>query len=177
MTTQWYSRVGIGIVGLMLTGCATIVNGAHQDLTITSQPSALCVTVDGQAFGPSPVVASLRRAHPHTVKVEWQGYTPFEMTVTPVVSSMIWGNAILGGPIGLLVDGVTESGYELAPLSVHAFFPTAIGQGLQQRSMECPLSELALEQQRSRLSKTQLAKTMVDVRSGYIPYTPNNGSH
>ncbi len=172
---QCVLAVGIIVAGWMATGCATIVNGTHQDLVITSQPSALCVTVDGQAFGPSPVVASLRRAHPHTVKVEWQGYTPFEMTVTPTVSSMIWGNALLGGPLGLVVDGMTEAGFELAPHSVHAFFPTAIGQGPPQRSTECPVSELALEQQRSRLSKTQLAKTMVDARPGYSPYQQSMG--
>lgn len=177
MTRHGHSLIGIVIVGLMLSGCATIVNGTHQDLAITSQPSALCVTVDGQAFGPSPVVVSLRRAHMHTVKVDWEGYTPYEMTVTPMVSSMIWGNAILGGPLGLLIDGVMETGFELAPHSVHAFFPTPVGQGPLRRSTECPLSELALEQQRSRLSKTQLAKTMVDARSGYTPYTSNNGSH
>lgn len=176
MTRRWHSLIGIPMVGLMLTGCATIVNGTHQDLAITSQPSALCVTVDGQAFGPSPVVVSLRRAQAHTVKVDSDGYTPYEMTVTPKVSAMIWGNALIGGLPGLVIDGMMETGYELAPYAVHAFFPTPIGQVPLGRSKECPFSELALEQQRSRLLKTQLAQT-VDARSGYTPYTPNNGSH
>lgn len=105
----------------LTTGCASLVNGTHQDIAITSNTGNGLVFVDGNAVGNSPVVAHLDRKHAHVVKVEQPGYAADERTIQPETNDWVWGNVIFGGLIGLFVDGIAGGMYDLVPASVHAY--------------------------------------------------------
>lgn len=159
-----FLAIGITVAGWMATGCATILNGNHQDLTVTSQPEALCVTINGEPYGATPVVASLPRGATYLVQIRQDSYLPYEMTVVPVTNQMIWGNLVLGGLIGMAVDGATKAAYEHQPSRVHAYFPVSVGQAMTHKTEDCPVSMAILEERRRKAEKTQM------VKAGYTAY-------
>jgi hypothetical protein len=65
--------------------------------------------------GTTPVVAKLSRRESHLVKIEMDGYQPFEATLTRGVSGWVWGNIVFGGLIGLAVDAISGGMFKLTP--------------------------------------------------------------
>jgi hypothetical protein len=100
---------------ITLSGCATIMHGTSQDIGFQSTPTNAKVTVDGLPMGNTPVVAKLSRKDNHIVKMNLDGYQPFEATLTRSTSGWVWGNIVFGGLIGLAVDAMTGGLYNLSP--------------------------------------------------------------
>jgi len=98
-----------------LTGCATIMHGTSQDIGFQSSPTNAKVLVDGLPMGNTPVVAKLSRKDNHIVKMNLDGYQPFEATLTRGTSGWVWGNIVFGGLIGLAVDAMSGGLYNLTP--------------------------------------------------------------
>ncbi|NOU09380.1 MAG: PEGA domain-containing protein [Nitrospira sp.] len=154
--------IGIVVAGWMATGCATVANGPNQDLTVTSQPEALCVKINGDSYGATPVVASLPRGKTYVVEVAKDRYHPYQLTVVPTASGMIWGNLLFGGLIGMAVDSTSGAGYNHSPDRVHAYFAVPIQEDSPRPV--CPESILVLEARR------KAAEKLVYVKSGLTPY-------
>lgn len=113
--------LAFAIVIICLTAsCATIIHGSRQEVGITSNPASAKVTVDGQLMGKTPLITKLTRKESHIVKVEMEGYLPYETQFTRKVDVWIAGNIIFGGLIGLGVDALTGSMYKLTPDQVYA---------------------------------------------------------
>lgn len=123
MRNVWGIMVLCALVPLA-TGCGTIVNGIHQDLTVTSSPGGSAVSIDGVPHGTTPIVVPLLRSHAHVVKVEQPGYHPVEASVVPATSSWEWFNVFNGFIIGVSIDAVTGGMYYFSQDTVHAVFPT-----------------------------------------------------
>ena len=100
---------------LALLGCATIMHQTTQEVGISSTPTKAKVTVDSQVQGETPVVVELKRKNSHIVRLELEGYEPFEATFTRKVSGWVWGNLLFGGLIGLAVDAMSGGLYKLSP--------------------------------------------------------------
>ena len=100
---------------LALAGCASIMHGTSQDIGFQSTPTNAKVAVDGLPMGNTPVVAKLSRKDNHIVKMNLDGYQPFEATLTRSTSGWVWGNIVFGGLIGLAVDAMTGGLYNLNP--------------------------------------------------------------
>lgn len=147
----------IGIASVLLTGCASIVHGPNQDLTVTSQPEALCVTINGEPYGATPVVASLLRGKNYVVQVRKDNYHPYEITVVPMVNGMVWGNLLFGGLIGMAVDASSNAAYEHSPSRVHAYFAVPIQEDSPRPV--CPESVLVLEARRKAAEKVMFVKS------------------
>jgi hypothetical protein len=97
------------------SACASIMHGTTQDVGISSSPTNARVIVDNQPRGSTPMVAKLSRGDNHIVRLELDGYAPFEATLTKKVSGWVWGNIVFGGLIGLAVDAVSGGLYNLTP--------------------------------------------------------------
>jgi hypothetical protein len=105
----------IFMTAIALSGCATIMHGTSQDIGLQSAPTNAKVTVDGLPMGNTPVVAKLSRKDNHIVKMNLDGYQPFEATLTRGTSGWVWGNIVFGGLIGLAVDAISGGLYNLTP--------------------------------------------------------------
>ena len=114
-----YSTI-ICILLIQLTGCATIMHTSRQEVGISSQPSGATVFVNGVEGGRTPLSMNLKRKNLHFIKIELDGYLPYEITLTRKTSGWIWGNIIFGGLIGLAVDAITGGMYKLTPEQVMA---------------------------------------------------------
>lgn len=110
-----------GFGALLLSSCASIVNGTTQDETITSVPRGAHVKIDGRYYGNTPVTASLRRKKEHDVEIMLPGYQPAKFTMEQHISGWYFGNLLIGGLVGLIVDYADGSIYKLEPSNMHAF--------------------------------------------------------
>ena len=115
-----HNRRLVPLLVLALTACATIMHGTEQGVGVSSQPTNAKVSVDNKPLGVTPVVATLARGNTHVVRVEMDGYQPFEMTLIKSTSGWVWGNIVFGGLIGLAVDAISGGLYNLEPAQVMA---------------------------------------------------------
>jgi uncharacterized protein YceK len=112
-----------------LSGCASIMNGPTQSVTIKSTPEGAAISVTNKAgekvhTGTAPLTVALKRSagyfkpEVYTVAFVKEGFAPKEVVITGTMSGWFIGNLLFGGLIGMLaVDPVTGSMYTL-PSSV-----------------------------------------------------------
>lgn len=96
------------------------MHGTSQQIGISSNPSGATVTIGGQLLGTTPTIVDLKRGDNHIVKIELDGYAPFETTLIKRVSGWVWGNLVFGGLIGLAVDAISGGLYKLTPEQIQA---------------------------------------------------------
>ncbi|HEX6049392.1 MAG TPA: PEGA domain-containing protein [Gemmatimonadaceae bacterium] len=102
-------------LSLLVAGCATIMHGTQQDVGFGSVPTNARITVDNQRTATTPTVMKLSRKDNHIVRIELDGYLPYEATLTRSVSGWVWGNIVIGGLVGLAVDAISGGLYKLTP--------------------------------------------------------------
>jgi hypothetical protein len=96
-------------------GCASIVNGTTQVVTIDSNVRGAEVAVDGQFVGRTPYTGPIKRGSSTVVRVSTQGYQAKMITLNTEVEPIFWGNIILGGFFGSTTDAGTGAMYKYAP--------------------------------------------------------------
>ncbi|MES2698052.1 MAG: translation initiation factor 2 [Pseudomonadota bacterium] len=104
-----------GVAALSLGGCATVVNGVHQDLSFASDPDGAVVAMSTGQTCTTPCEYSLRRGHDLRVDFTKAGYKPEFVYVQSRLAGSTFGNIILGGGIGAVVDGSNGSSNRLYP--------------------------------------------------------------
>ncbi|MBE9048564.1 PEGA domain-containing protein [Pleurocapsales cyanobacterium LEGE 10410] len=105
---------------LFTQACGTIIHGTTQEVGISSSPSNASVTINGQNHGNTPMIIDLKRKDSHMVKIELDGYQPYETNLTRSTSGWVWGNIVFGGLIGLVVDASAGGMYKLSPEQLNA---------------------------------------------------------
>ncbi|MFY7912743.1 MAG: hypothetical protein ACOVO2_24460 [Emticicia sp.] len=110
--------------------CASIIHGKSQDVFISSQPKGAIIRVDDRDFGQTPKVLGLPRmgrmdGEPSTKKeykitLSLEGYMPYETILQRKVDGWFFGNILVGGVIGIVIDAVTGSMYKLTPSQISA---------------------------------------------------------
>jgi hypothetical protein len=114
-------RSGVGVLAilgfLMIgSGCATVTGGARdQHVKITSNPVGATVLVDGQPVGQTPADVKLCRKTEHNVEVAYPGYDTAQTTIHRKLNPWLFGNILVGGPLGLVVDICTDATHNLSP--------------------------------------------------------------
>lgn len=107
-------------VAVLSSSCATIMQGTTQEMSISSSPTSALVTDNGMQIGKTPLVADLKRKGNHTIRIELEGYKPYEVVLSRKTSGWVWGNIIFGGIPGLIIDALTGSLYVLQPEQIQA---------------------------------------------------------
>ena len=99
------------------TGCATIVHGNRQTVTINSEPAGASVKIDGLK-GKTPFSASLARNNDYVVSIKKEGYKEEQVQITKSFS----GLSIIGNLffllIGVVIDFASGSAYNLNPTKI-----------------------------------------------------------
>lgn len=105
---------------LALGGCGSIVHGTTQQVSLSSSPMGASITVNGRPLGTTPAAVDLQRKDSHVIRIELDGYQPYEVALTRSVSGWVWGNIVFGGLLGLAIDARTGGLYKLSPEQVMA---------------------------------------------------------
>ncbi|TAG27311.1 MAG: PEGA domain-containing protein [Verrucomicrobia bacterium] len=116
-------RFSFGAVFLTLTilgtGCASVTRGPRTDLKVISIPPGAQVSLSSGQTGITPVMFALSRKKDVVVDITKSGYKPQKVMVTSKFSSAggvaLAGNALIGGLIGVGIDGLTGATLSLYP--------------------------------------------------------------
>ncbi len=109
------------VLALMLfTSCATIVSGSKQKVKFVSNPSAATIYIDEVEVGKTPFEMKLARKKEHQVLIKLDGYQPYQTTLTKKINGWYFGNILVGGLIGVIVDPITGAMYNLTPKEINA---------------------------------------------------------
>jgi hypothetical protein len=109
----------------VLTGCASIVNGTNQVLSVEARnktqpvPGASCKLENGKGvyYVTTPGTVTVHRAYDDMkVKCEKDNSEPGLATVKSSTKPMAFGNIIFGGVIGAAVDAGSGAAYDYPPL-------------------------------------------------------------
>jgi len=112
------SYVALVTGALMLSSCATIVNGRTQPVTVMSEPPGAQVKIDNIPVGTTPTTMELKRGDVHQVTIEKDGYVLDNEAVSQSTSGWFAGNILLGGIVGMIVDYSTGAMYNLNPTNI-----------------------------------------------------------
>ncbi len=101
----------------LLTGCASIVSGQNQSVSVDTpgcSPAKCQLTNDkGSWFVTTPGSVTVRRAYGNlAVNCTKDGYAPVNSSVASSTKGMAFGNILLGGVIGAGVDMGTGAAYD-----------------------------------------------------------------
>lgn len=102
-------------LSFVLQSCATLINSPSQQVEIKTTPQNAKLVIDGKKFGTTPQIVNIPRSDNHIIKIELDGYEPYETQVTTKLSFYFWGNIFNGMIPGMIVDMFTGSMYELFP--------------------------------------------------------------
>ncbi len=112
----------------VFSGCATIIHGSRQSISFTSVPTGAKISIDKKDVGQTPKIISLRRngklnGEPsgkkfYDIKLELDGFLPYEMKIIRKGDGWVAGNIIFGGLLGLIVDLADGAVYKLTPEQV-----------------------------------------------------------
>lgn len=109
-------------ISVICSGCATIMTGKYQSIPVTSEPSGVKVRADTGESIITPGKFHLIRNEEHTLLAEYPGHESQQITLHNKAQGWVWGNILLGGGIGLIVDVVSGASDELIPKKVHFNF-------------------------------------------------------
>ncbi len=114
--------VGLGLILILAatTGCATILHGSSQTVSITSSPSGARATILPIGIEiVTPGEADLSREQVYTIRFELEGYRPTNGYVDRVDSKVSMLNYLIGGLIGRMIDSSTGAWFRLTPDPLH----------------------------------------------------------
>ena len=112
------SLIAIAGLATMVTGCATVFEGTDQSVGVaTNPPGASCnVTREGAQIGTvSPTPGSIKVSKSKndlTFACSKPGFQPVTVSHSPSFNGTTFGNIILGGGIGAVVDASTGANYD-----------------------------------------------------------------
>lgn len=129
----------IGIVillALSCAGCASATRGWSEQITITSTPSGAEATLQGSetaAVCTTPCVVQVKRHEEITVTIKKDGFEPQIVPLSKEVAGTgaagFAGNLLLGGVVGMVVDGVSCAACDHKPnpiiVTLHPIPPLA----------------------------------------------------
>jgi hypothetical protein len=116
---------------LLLSGCASILDGGRKTVQIDSNPKGAKVTISNSkgkeiCIQTTPSTVSLERSsgffegEDYTLTFEKAGYYPYEIHVQSTLDGWYFGNILFGGLIGMLiVDPATGDMFTLSPREVN----------------------------------------------------------
>lgn len=107
------------VFGLSATGCASVTRGTMDKLRVDSEPPGAQVTLSNGQAGTTPATFKLPRKKGVEVEIAKPGYEPQKVFVSSKFSdaggTALAGNVLIGGVIGLGIDGLSGATLSLKP--------------------------------------------------------------
>lgn len=99
MHTNRFAVPALLLTALAGTGCATMINGRHQDVLVLSEPSGAAIQLNGVPVGSTPTTVRMRRRGPAVLEVKKDGFAPSTIPVANSSSRAVYGNLIFLNPL------------------------------------------------------------------------------
>jgi hypothetical protein len=106
--------LALAVSGILSAGCATIVKGSTQTITVSSNVDGADVFLDGLKVGTTPFAGPVPK-NKGALMVQKPGYRAANLSLSKSLEPMFWGNIITGGTLGSITDFASGSAYQYAP--------------------------------------------------------------
>lgn len=116
------------LASLLLSACSTIVDGSHEDIKFKTTPSGASVTVDNRITQKTPCTFELERDEEHVAVIEMPGYKTVTVPIESNLGGTVFGNLIMGGLIGGIIDGASGAAFNLSPDDLDIVLEPGVGQ-------------------------------------------------
>lgn len=107
------------LIASQLAACASIMNGTHQNIALSSNPPGATAKTNSGVQCLTPCVLSLERSANQTIMIEKEGYEQASAALAKSASGWLWGDLVVGGLIGLAIDFATGAAYKLDPAIIN----------------------------------------------------------
>lgn len=112
-----------------VTGCASIFTGTTQKAAFDTAPSGAKITISDRAgnvvhSGETPFTVRLKRGagfmrpQHYSVKFEKEGFVPKEVALASGPNGWVFGNILIGGLVGVVIDGASGAMFAVSPGSL-----------------------------------------------------------
>ena len=102
-------------IAASLSGCATVMNGTNTPYTTSSNPDGATVKFTNGSTCTTPCKLQFRRKDDVRADVSLAGYKPTYILIQSKLGGASFGNILLGGGVGAIVDGSNGSSNRLYP--------------------------------------------------------------
>jgi len=103
------------VAGLTTSGCATVLNGTNIDYTTDTDPTGANIVFLNGLSCETPCEMELRRGSDTRVDITKEGFEPVYVLIQSRFGGATFGNILLGGGVGAVVDSTNGSTNFLAP--------------------------------------------------------------
>lgn len=101
---------------VMATGCASIMSGQTQQISVNSNVEGATVIINGIEAGKTPFVGEIRKPKAgsgNTITLRKDGYKDATIAVGTEIEPTFWVNLLSGGPFGSTTDYAGGAMYKL----------------------------------------------------------------
>ncbi len=161
---------------LIFTGCATIIHGTKQNIFVNSSPQGAKISINGVPVATTPAKIKLPRGESTTILIEKEDYKSRGVFVSRGLSGWFFGNFLIGGVIGMIIDAVDGAMFRLSPSEIYAILSEQEGKKLhtmakKMSEREGDIAVLPLKAKGLSSSNVELLwNTMLEVCAVNTPY-------
>ncbi|MGH1365665.1 MAG: PEGA domain-containing protein [Calditrichia bacterium] len=105
----------LGLI-FVFVGCASIVKGNMQLITINSNVDGAEVLLDGVSVGQTPFTGEVSKKG-KVLLVKKEGYKDYNIALSKNLEPWFWGNIITGGTFGSITDFASGAAWAYGPSS------------------------------------------------------------
>lgn len=102
-------------LAVSLGGCATVLNGTKTDYQTTTMPDGASVKFTGGQECTTPCSLEFKRKSDLRADITLAGHKPTYVLIQSKLGGSAFGNILLGGGVGAIVDGSNGSSNRLYP--------------------------------------------------------------
>ncbi len=102
-------------LALSCSSCATIFSNGRDKISIGARDPATRIYVDGELKGTGQVDAVVKRGDVHVLRGELDGCEPVSVTTGKQLDPWVFGNILIGGVIGLIIDVASDNVMRVHP--------------------------------------------------------------
>jgi hypothetical protein len=95
----------------LLPACATVMTGHTDYIELASEPTGAAYKTNGGLSGITPAGITVNEKENVVVTFSKEGYQSTSIQIPSKMSAWVWGNIIIGGVIGFIID-VASDGME-----------------------------------------------------------------
>jgi hypothetical protein len=92
----------------LLPSCATIMTGHTDYIALQSKPTGATYKTNGGLTGVTPGGITVNEKEDVIVSFSKEGYQDTSIQIPSETSNWVWGNILIGGVIGLIVDFASD---------------------------------------------------------------------
>jgi hypothetical protein len=88
-------RLGIAVLALSLSACASVVHGTRQEIEVHTDPPGALAMAEGQSVTTPGVLNLQRKLKDASIRIEKDGYRPEVVRLNRSLSGALWWNLVL----------------------------------------------------------------------------------